>query len=142
VAAAELARGALPCRVRRSCGSRRLAQELIVRHETFDAMLDAYSAASSGRGRRLRRPQEHHRVPDGLAVQATSRDDAAARVRPVKEHARRDGRVRLATSRSTTTCSCARSRSPSARRCPWQIHTGFGDSDLDLRGRANPLALP
>jgi hypothetical protein len=131
----------VPCRVFPLLRLEVLAQELIVRHETFDAVLDAFSGVV-----------ERARVDGfvglksiiayrtGLAVQPTSRADAVAAFGPVKERARRDGRVRLATKPLTDSLLLRALEIAERQALPVQIHTGFGDADLDLR-EANPLHL-
>jgi len=137
---AELA-ARVPCRVMPLLRLEVLAQELIVRHETFDAMLDAYSAT-------VERAREEGMVGlksivayrTGLAVQQTSREDAAAAFGLVKERARRDGRLRLATKPLNDYVLLRALEIAERQAMPVQIHTGFGDTDLDLR-EANPLHL-
>jgi predicted TIM-barrel fold metal-dependent hydrolase len=131
----------LPCRVLPILRLEVLAQELIVRHETFEAVLDAYSAAVE-----RARPEGFVGLKSiaayrtGLAVQATSRAEAAAAFGPVKERARRDGRVRLADKPLNDYLLLRALEIAERQALPVQIHTGFGDADLDLR-EANPLHL-
>jgi predicted TIM-barrel fold metal-dependent hydrolase len=131
----------VPCRVSPILRLETLAQSLIVEHETFDAVLDAYSA-------RIERARADGFVGlksiiayrTGLAVQPVSRSDAAAAFAPLKEKARREGGLRLA-AKPLTDYLLVRALEIAARQAmPVQIHTGFGDSDLDLRD-ANPLHL-
>jgi len=131
----------LPCRVLPILRLETLAQELIVRHETFDAMLDAYFATVEGaRADGFVGLKSIIAYRTGLAVQMTSRAEAAAAFGPVKELARRDGRLRLA-SKSLNDYLLLRALDIAERHAmPVQIHTGFGDSDLDLR-ETNPLHL-
>jgi uncharacterized protein len=131
----------LPCRVLPVLRLETLAQALIVRHESFDAMLDEYSAlverARAGGFVGLKSIVAYR---TGLAVQPTSRGDAAAAFGPVKERARRDGRVRLATKALNDYLLLRALEIAERGAMPVQIHTGFGDADLDLR-EANPLHL-
>jgi uncharacterized protein len=137
---AELA-ARLTCRVLPILRLEALAQGLIVRHETFDALLDAYSAS-------IERAREDGFVAlksiiayrTGLAAQPTPRGDAAAAFGPVKERARRDGRVRLAAKPLNDYLLLRALEIAERQAMPVQIHTGFGDADLDLR-EANPLHL-
>jgi hypothetical protein len=137
---AELA-ARIRCRVVPVLRLEALAQDLIVRHETFDALLDAYSES-------LERARTDGVVGfksiiayrTGLAVQPTSRGDAAAAFGPVKERARRDGRVRLAAKPLNDYLLLRALEIAERQAMPVQIHTGFGDADLDLR-EANPLHL-
>jgi uncharacterized protein len=131
----------LPCRVLPILRLETLAQELIMRHETFDAMLDAYFAiVESARPDGFVGLKSIIAYRTGLAVQQTSRAEAGTAFGPVKERARRDGRVRLA-SKTINDYLLLRALDIAERQAmPVQIHTGFGDSDLDLR-EANPLHL-
>jgi uncharacterized protein len=131
----------LPCRILPILRLETLAQELIVRHETFDAMLDAYSATvERARADGFVGLKSIIAYRTGLAVQATLRSDAVAAFAPVKECARRDGRVRLATKALNDYLLLVALEIAERQAMPVQIHTGFGDADLDLR-EANPLHL-
>ena len=131
----------LPCRVWPILRLETLAQELIVRHETFDAMLDAYSATvEKARTQGYVGLKSIIAYRTGLAVQSTSRARAATAFGPVKERARRDGRVRLATKPLNDYLLLRALDIGERQAMPLQIHTGFGDADLDLR-EANPLHL-
>jgi uncharacterized protein len=138
--AAELA-ARLPCRVLPILRLEVLAQDLIVRHETFEALLDAYSASvERARADGFVGLKSIIAYRTGLAVQPTSRDAAATAFGPVKERARRDGRVRLAVKPLNDYLLLRALEIAERQGMPVQIHTGFGDADLDLRG-ANPLHL-
>jgi predicted TIM-barrel fold metal-dependent hydrolase len=131
----------VPCRVLPILRLETLAQALIVRHETFDAVVDAYSAVvERARTDGFVGLKSIIAYRTGLAVQPASRDDAVTAFGPVKERARRDGRVRLA-AKSLNDYLLLRALEIAERHAlPVQIHTGFGDADLDLR-EANPLHL-
>jgi uncharacterized protein len=131
----------LGCRVLPVLRLETLAQELIVRHETFDDMLDAYSASvERARADGFVGLKSIIAYRTGLAVQPTSRGVAAAAFGPVKERARRDGRVRLAAKPLNDYFLLRALEIAERQAMPVQIHTGFGDADLDLR-EANPLHL-
>ena len=137
---AELA-ARLPCRVLPILRLEALAQALIVRHETFDALLDAYLRVGRAGARRMASSGLKSIIAyrTGLAVQATSRGDAAAAFGPVKERARRDGRVRLAAKPLNDYLLLRALEIAERQAMPVQIHTGFGDADLDL-SRGEPAA--
>jgi hypothetical protein len=59
---------------------------------------------------------------------------------PVKEEARRNGRIRLASKPLGDYLVWQAVEVAAAQDLPLQLHTGFGDSDADLR-YANPLLL-
>jgi hypothetical protein len=131
----------VPCRVWPILRLETLAQGLILRHDTFDAMVDAYSAAvERARAEGVVGLKSIVAYRTGLAVQPTSRDAAVAEFGPVKERARRDGRVRLADKPLNDYLLLRALEIADRQGLPVQIHTGFGDADLDLR-EANPLHL-
>jgi len=131
----------VPCRVWPILRLEVLAQTLIVQHETLDAVLDAYSAVvERARAEGFVGLKSIIAYRTGLAVQPTSRDAAAAAFGPVKERARRDGRVRLATKPLNDYFLLRALEIAQRQGLPVQIHTGFGDADLDLR-ESNPLHL-
>ena len=137
---AELA-ARLPCRVLPILRLEVLGQDLIVRHETFDAVIDAYSAAIEGaRADGFVGLKSIIAYRTELAVQPTSRGDALAAFGLVKERARRDGGVRLAVKPLNDYLLLRALEIAQREVMPVQIHTGFGDADLDLR-EANPLHL-
>ena len=134
-------RARLSCRVQPILRLEVLAQERIVRHETFDDVVDAYSAAvEAARVDGFVGLKSIIAYRTGLAVEPRSRGDAAAAFGPVKERARRDGRVRLATKALNDYLLLRALEIAERHAVPLQIHTGFGDADLDLRD-ANPLHL-
>ena len=131
----------LPCRILPILRLETLAQELIVRHETFEAVVDAYSGlVERARADGFVGLKSIIAYRTGLRVQPTPPGDAAAAFGPVKEHARRDGRVRLAAKPLNDYLLLRALEIAERQALPVQIHTGFGDADLDLR-EANPLHL-
>jgi predicted TIM-barrel fold metal-dependent hydrolase len=76
----------------------------------------------------------------GLAVREPARGEAAAAFGAAKEQARRDGRLRLALKPLNDHLLLRALDLAAHEGLPVQIHTGFGDGDLDLLG-ANPLHL-
>ena len=131
----------LPCRVLPLLRLETFAQALILRHETFDAVVEAFVAGVEGA-----RAAGHVGLKSiiayrtGLAVRATSRADAAAAFGPVKEQARREGRIRLAVKPLNDYLLLRALEIAERHALPVQFHTGFGDADVDLLG-ANPLHL-
>ena len=131
----------VPCRVLPILRLETLAQALIVQHETFDGVVDAYSATvERARADGFVGLKSIIAYRTGLAVKATSRDDAVAAFGPLKERARRDGRVRLAAKPLNDYLLVRALEIAQRQGLPVQFHTGFGDADLDLR-EANPLHL-
>ncbi|MBI3522392.1 MAG: amidohydrolase family protein, partial [Chloroflexi bacterium] len=131
----------LPCRLAQILRLETLAQDLIVRHDTFDQVIDAFVATveeARAAGHVGLKSIVAYRT--GLAVSETSRGDAAAAWGPVKERAKRDGRVRLADKPLNDYLVLRALEIAGRQALPVQFHTGFGDGDLDLL-TANPLHL-
>jgi len=137
---AELA-AQLPCPLASILRLETLAQDLIVRHDTFDQVIDSFVATVEGA-----RAAGHVGLKSivayrtGLTVRDTPRSEAAAAFAPLRERAKRAGRVRLA-DKPLNDYLVHRALEIAARaEMPVQFHTGFGDGDLDLLA-ANPLHL-
>ena len=131
----------LPCRTVPVLRLETLAQELILRHDTFDAMLEAFVAAVEGaRAEGYVGLKSIIAYRTGLAVRSTTSADAAAAFGPVKEQARREGSLRLATKPLNDHLLLRALEIAEAQALPVQFHTGFGDADVDLLA-ANPLHL-
>jgi hypothetical protein len=118
-----------------------LAQDLIVRHDTFDQVIDGFVATvESARAAGHVGLKSIVAYRTGLAVCDTPRSEAAAAFAPLRERAKRTGRVRLA-DKPLNDYLVHRALEIAARaEMPVQFHTGFGDGDLDLLA-ANPLHL-
>jgi uncharacterized protein len=131
----------VPCRILPILRLETLAQAVIVQHETFDDVVDAYSSTvERARADGFVGLKSIIAYRTGLAVKETSRDEAMGAFGPLKERARRDGRVRLAVKPLNDYLLLRALEIAERQALPLQIHTGFGDADLDLRG-ANPLHL-
>ena len=131
----------VPCQVRPILRLETLAQRLILRHDTFDGAIDAFVAAVDGaRDAGYVALKSIIAYRTGLAVRPTSRGDAVAAFGLVKEQARREGTLRLATKSLNDYVLLLALQSAARQALPIQFHTGFGDADLDLR-EANPLHL-
>jgi hypothetical protein len=118
-----------------------MAQELILQHERFDQVVEAFVAAVDGA-----RAAGHVGLKSiiayrtGLAIRVTPRAEAAAAFEPVKERARRDGWVRLADKPLNDYLVLRALEAADRQALPVQFHTGLGDNDLDLL-YANPLHM-
>lgn len=131
----------LPCRIEPILRLEVLTQELIVRHDTFDQLLEAFTATvSQARANGYVGLKSIAAYRTGLDIGPVTRQDAAAAFRPLKEEARRAGRIRLANKPLGDYLIGVALTQAEAQELPFQIHTGFGDSDADLR-LANPLHL-
>jgi predicted TIM-barrel fold metal-dependent hydrolase len=76
----------------------------------------------------------------GLAIAPVSREEAAAAFTPLKEEARQKGHLRLASKPLCDYLIWVAVELAAKQELPLQFHTGFGDSDADLR-TVNPLHL-
>lgn len=131
----------LPCRVERILRLETLAQDLIVKHDTFEEMVDAFVATvSQARADGYVALKSIIAYRSGLDIAPVSRGAGAEAFAPLKEEARRAGHVRLASKPVCDYLVRLALEQASAQALPVQFHTGFGDSDADLRV-ANPLHL-
>ena len=134
-------RGRVPARIATIVRLETLAQELIVAHPTFDDVVGAFTAAVEGaRGAGHVGLKSIVAYRTGLALRDTTPAEAAAAFPAVKERARRDGRVRLATKPLNDFLVLRALEIAERQALPVQFHTGFGDPDVDLL-TANPLHL-
>jgi hypothetical protein len=118
-----------------------LAQELILSHDQFGSMVEAFAAAVEGA-----RAAGHVGLKSiiayrtGLAIADVSSAEAAAAFGPVKERARRDRSVRLADKPLNDYLLLRALDIAERQELPVQFHTGLGDNDLDML-LANPLHM-
>jgi predicted TIM-barrel fold metal-dependent hydrolase len=134
-------RARLPCRIHSILRLETLAQELILRHARFDAVVDAFVAAverARAAGHVALKSIIAYRT--GLAVGNPSRAEAARAFGSLRVTARREGRLRLAAKPVTDYLLRVALDVAARQALPVQFHTGFGDSDVDLL-QANPLLL-
>ena len=133
--------GRIACRIAPILRLETLAQNLIVRHETFEQMLKAFETEVGGaRAAGYVGLKSIIAYRTGLAVREPARGEAAAAFTEAKERARREGRLRLASKPLNDHLLLRALDLAASDGLPVQIHTGFGDGDLDLLG-ANPLHL-
>jgi hypothetical protein len=118
-----------------------MAQELILQYDSLDQVVDAFVAIVEGA-----RAAGHVGLKSiiayrtGLAIQETSKTEAAEAFGPVKERARRDGTVRLADKPLNDYLLLRALDVAEKQALPLQFHTGLGDNDLDML-YANPLHM-
>ena len=118
-----------------------MAQDLILEHETFDHMVEAFVAAVE-----QARAEGHVGLKSiiayrtGLAIRETNKAEAAATFGVVRERAKRDGRVRLADKPLNDYLILRALEVAEKQTLPLQFHTGLGDNDLDML-YANPLHM-
>jgi hypothetical protein len=135
-------KAALPmCRIEPILRLETLAEELILKYETFDQLLEAYVTTVEGAragGHVALKSIIAYRT--GLAIRATSKTEAAETFLQVKDRARRDGTVRLADKPLNDYLLFRALDVAAEQSLPMQFHTGLGDSDLDML-YANPLHM-
>jgi len=131
----------LPARVWPILRLETLAQELMLRHDTFHAVVDAFVATvEDARRAGYVGLKSIIAYRTGLSVRNTTWVEALAAFGAVKEQSRREGTLRLAVKPLNDYFLLRALGVAERHELPVQIHTGFGDSDLDLLG-ANPLLL-
>lgn len=131
----------LPCRIEPILRLETLAQDLIVQHETFGQMLDAYVATvenARATGHVALKSIAAYRT--GLQIAPSARDEAETIFIQLKETARREGTVRLAHKPLNDYLLLTALAIAEQQALPVQFHTGFGDNDLDML-LANPFHM-
>lgn len=129
----------LPCRVEPILRLETLAQDLILKHDTFDQVLEAFVAEVEGaRSAGYVALKSIIAYRTGLTIQSWPMDEVRTAFKPVKEQASREGNIRLAIPPINDTLVLRALEIADRQGIPFQFHTGFGDSDVDLR-TANPL---
>jgi len=129
----------LPCRIEPILRLETLAQELILKHDTFNQVLDAFAADvenAASHGYIALKSIIAYRT--GLDIREWSHDDVESAFSKIKEQARRTGKIRLASPPVNDMLVLRALDIANRQEMPVQFHTGFGDSDVDLR-LANPL---
>jgi len=118
-----------------------MAQELILKHETFDQVIEAFVATVEG-GRAAGHVGLKSIIAyrTGLAIRETSKSEAAEIFTLVKERARRDSTLRLADKPLNDYLLLRALEVAEKQALPVQFHTGLGDNDLDML-YANPLHM-
>jgi hypothetical protein len=131
----------LPCEVQPILRLETLAEELIVRHETLQTMVDDF-LARVGRARRdgYRALKSIIAYRSGLNIALPSEELARRAFAETKAEAKGNERVRLASKPLCDYLVWHAAEIAAAQQLPLQLHTGFGDRDADLLG-ANPLHL-
>ena len=131
----------LPCPVHPVLRLERLAEELIVAQPTFDQMIDAFAATvAAARAHGIVSLKSIVAYRTGLQIDAPEPEAARQDFQHLKETAAQTGRVRLARKALCDYLLHLALAAAARQELPVQFHTGFGDSDADLR-LANPLHL-
>ncbi|GIX49645.1 MAG: amidohydrolase [Candidatus Tectimicrobiota bacterium] len=129
------------CRVWRVLRLETLAEQLLAAHPDFAAFLDAYRAALQElRAQGIVALKSIIAYRTGLAVEPPDAKAAAQAFAQARQALARDGRVRLAHKPLLDFLLAVALEAAAQQGLPVQLHTGFGDPDLDLL-QSNPLLL-
>ncbi len=129
------------CRIEPILRLETMAQELILKYETFDQVVETFVTTVEGA-----RAAGHVGLKSiiayrtGLAIRETSKAEAVEAFGKVKERARRDDTVRLADKPLNDYLVLRALEVAEKQALPLQFHTGLGDNDLDML-YANPLHM-
>ncbi len=118
-----------------------LMQQLILAHDDFDDLLEHYSTELSNireRGYCAFKSIVAYRT--GLNIERWSKDEAAASFAEARVLAIRSGRLRIAHKLLLDYLLHIAFHKAAEQQLPVQFHTGYGDSDTDMR-LGNPLHL-
>jgi len=129
----------LPCRIEPILRLETLAQELIIKQDTFDQFMDSFVAEVENAGANgyiALKSIIAYRT--GLDIREWPHGEVESAFFQVKEQARRTGKIRLASPPINDLLVLRALEIASRQEMPVQFHTGYGDSDVDLR-LANPL---
>jgi predicted TIM-barrel fold metal-dependent hydrolase len=129
----------LPCRIEPILRLETLAQELILKLDTLDQVMEAFmTEVETARANGYVALKSIIAYRTGLDIREWSHSEVESAFNQVKEQARRDGKVRLASPPVNDLLVLQALEIANRQEMPVQFHTGYGDSDVDLR-LANPL---
>jgi uncharacterized protein len=131
----------LPCPVHPMLRIERLAEELILTEPDFASMINTFTAQlMDARSKGVVAFKSIIAYRTGLQIGPTDITLAEAAFHRLKAEARTTGRIRLAQKPLCDYLVQLALAEAERQSLPMQFHTGFGDSDADLR-LANPLHL-
>ena len=134
-------RALLPCRVHPILRLETLLERLIMEEKDFTSFLSRYrEEVEAGVAAGCVALKSIIAYRTGLALEPTTVDEAGAAFDEVRSEAEREGAIRLQHKRLLDYCIWQGVEMSGRLKVPIQFHTGFGDSDLDLR-LSNPLHL-
>ena len=134
-------RALAPVRIEEVLRLEPMIERLILEADGFDAFIDAYRAAISDlRSRGIVGMKSVIAYRTGLHVEDVSRDEAAAAFGPLRESAKRNGRIRIESKPVLDHLVVMAVEEAARQEVPIQFHTGLGDPDLDLT-LVDPAAL-
>lgn len=129
------------CRAAKMLRLETLMQQLILAHDDFDDLLEHFSIElSSVRERGYYAFKSIVAYRTGLKVERWSRDEAAESFAEAYTMAIRNGRLRIAHKPLLDYLLHIAFGKAAEQQLPVQFHTGYGDSDTDMR-LGNPLHL-
>ncbi len=118
-----------------------LMQDLILAHDDFDTVIDLYtSAVSHARENGYCALKSIVAYRTGLEIAEPSKDEAAASFAEARSIAKAQGTLRIAHKPLIDYLLHVAFRAAAGQHLPIQFHTGYGDSDTDMR-LGNPLHL-
>jgi hypothetical protein len=130
-----------PCRIEEIIRLEPLIEQLIMDSNDFRGFLDAYRASISDlRARGIVGLKSVIAYRTGLQLEAVDSSAAAVAFAEVRETARRDGRLRIASKPLLDHLIVIAVEESARQSVPIQFHTGLGDPDLDLT-KVDPAAL-
>ncbi|MCZ7567668.1 MAG: amidohydrolase family protein [Ardenticatenaceae bacterium] len=131
----------VPCRVEPILRIESLIERLILESPDFDSLYAAYlQALGDLRGAGYVALKSIIAYRSGLHLQPTTRAAAQAAFVELKEQARREGKVRVASKPLLDFLIVAAVEQAHRQDFPIQFHTGFGDPDQDL-AKVNPALM-
>jgi uncharacterized protein len=117
------------------------AQDLIMQCATFTQFIEAFvSGVESARADGHVGLKSIIAYRTGLDIQWVSREEASRAFGEVKDQAYREGKIRLANKSLCDYLVVTALEIANRQELPFQFHTGFGDTDIDLI-KANPLYM-
>jgi hypothetical protein len=134
-------RAIAPVRIEEIVRLEPLIERLVVESRTFDELIDAYRAAIDGlpqRGVVAMKSIIAYRT--GLAIESVDRATAKSAFAVVREAARTEGSVRIASKPLLDHLIVVAVEEAARLGLPIQFHTGLGDPDLDLT-QVDPASL-
>jgi predicted TIM-barrel fold metal-dependent hydrolase len=129
----------LDVRVERILRIETMVQDLILRYEAWPDVTAGFDAALNDAGD-IVALKSIAAYRSGLAVERVTDDEARDAFAPVRAEAERLGSLRLSSKPLIDLFIWRAAAFAADRGLPFQLHTGYGDPDLDLR-LANPLHL-
>lgn len=130
----------LPCAVRPILRLETLVEELILEGEGFDAFLATYLERLEKARGEVSAFKSIIAYRSGLAIREASRAEAEAAYDGARREAQREGRLRIAAKPLLDHLLLLAWEKARDLGIPLQLHTGFGDADIDLL-TANPALL-